>query len=148
MCFSSSAVPFSFTNALWFAIFDRDWIYLLYDSNPDRLRFLTGAGINVVNMFASSILESAGVENPQRASIWLAVTHIVGSLTCMVLTESLGRCSLLTLAASGMGVFSFALTVLPEGRAPVVALVMYVTSRSPQIVSRLWICQLIGICHL
>ena len=99
-------------------------------------------------MFASSILESAGVENPQRASIWLAVTHIVGSLTCMVLTESLGRCSLLTLAASGMGVFSFALTVLPEGRAPVVALVMYVTSRSPQIVSRLWICQLIGICHL
>ena len=83
------------------------------------------SGINVVNMFASSILGSAGVEDPQAASIWLACTNIVGTCCCIVLTEAVGRQPLLSIAAAGMGFASFALTVT-GGKLAVAALILYI----------------------
>lgn len=53
------------------------------------------SGINAVNMFAGSILATAGVASADFAAIALAATHIVGTVLCVVINDSVGRRPLL-----------------------------------------------------
>ena len=60
------------------------------------------SGINAVNMFAGTILADGGVDDPQEAAIWLALTHCVSTPICMLTSDRCGRRALLGLSAAGM----------------------------------------------
>ena len=80
------------------------------------------SGINAVNMFAGTILADGGVDDPQEAAIWLALTHCVSTPICMLTSDRCGRRALLGLSAAGMALaasgLAFCTTAPPPPPAP------------------------------